>query len=297
MSAEPPLRINAAQLDSFKPLLPKPLILSSHSTAWDNFHLAYHRQSPYAIPETCPTQHTINIYTNPFQARVKLNGYWQCRACAIGDIGIFPALQVTPAAEFEQELGIIHLYLEPTILAQVAYESVDVDKIEIVQRVQVHDPLIQHLGLSLKRELETSAADSCLYAESVAIMLAVHILKRYSVQQPVIREYTGGLPNHKLKTAIAYINDHLEQNILLTEIAAVVQMSPHYFATLFKQSTGIAPHQYLTQCRVERAKQYLKQQNLSIIEVSGLVGFQSQSHFAKVFRRHVGITPKAYQQR
>ncbi len=295
MPAKEPLRISAAQTDSLKPLLPKPLILSSQKAGWDNFYLTYHCQLPFQIPETCPSQHTINIYTNPFQAKVKINNRWQSKFCAMGDVGIFPAQQVAPAAEFEQELGIIHLYLEPIILVQAAYESVNTDRVEIVQQLQTHDLLIQQVGLSLKRELEIGVGSSHLYAESVATMLAVHLLKRYCVHQPVIREYASGLPSHKLKTAIAYINDNLEQNISLTEIATTVHMSPHYFATLFKQSTGVAPHQYLTQCRIERAKHYLAK-NLSITQVSQIVGYQSQSHFAKVFRKHVGITPKLYQQ-
>ncbi|MEH2398780.1 AraC family transcriptional regulator [Nostoc sp.] len=69
-------------------------------------------------------------------------------------------------------------------------------------------------------------------------------MKRYSTQKFIIREYTGGLPKHQLKSAIAYINDNLEQNLSLAEIAAIAQISPHYFASLFKQSMGIAPHQY-----------------------------------------------------
>lgn len=295
MSIEQPLRIDAAQADSFNPLLPKPLILSSRKAGWDSFYFAYHRQSPYSIPETFPTQHTINIYTNPFSAKVKLNGHWQQRWCEVGDCGIFPSQQVAPAAIFEQELGIIHLYLEPASLARAAFESIDGDRIELVQQLQVRDALIQQLGLSLKQELEMGAADSRLYAESVAAMLAVHLLKRYSVHQPIFQKRTGGLSSYNLRATIAYINDNLEQNISLTEIASVVHMSPHYFATLFKQSTGVAPHQYLTQCRIERAKHYLAK-NLSVTQVSQLVGYQSQSHFAKVFRKHVGITPKLYQQ-
>ena len=135
-----------------------------------------------------------------------------------------------------------------------------------------------------------------MYAESVATMLAVHLLRRYSVHQPIIQERTGGLSQSSLKAALAYIYDNLEQNISLTEIAAIVQLSPHYFATLFRQSTGVAPHQYLTQCRIERAKQLLQKQTLSVVQVSHQVGFQSQSHFAKVFRKHVGVSPKLYQQ-
>lgn len=96
-----------------------------------------------------------------------------------------------------------------------------------------------------------------MYIESAVNLLAVHLLKRYSTRKFIIREYTGGLPKHKLKEAIACINDNLEQNLSLAEIAAIAQISPHYFASLFKQSMGIAPHQYITKCRVERAKYLL----------------------------------------
>ncbi|AFY96970.1 AraC family transcriptional regulator [Chamaesiphon minutus] len=304
MPADRPLQIDALHANSLKPLLPKPILLSSHLAGWDNLHLIYHRQFPYSIPETVPTQHTINIYTNPVLAQVKIDGRWQQRFSVgeatptgmVGDIGIFPARQVAPAAEFQQELGIIHLYLDPVSLSSAAFESIDPDRVELSQQLQIRDPLIQQLGLSLKQELETSAADSRLYAETVATMLAVHLLRRYSVRQPLVQVPTGGLSNYSLKLAIAYINDNLDRHISLAEIAAIVKLSPHYFATLFKQSTGIAPHQYLTQCRIEKAKQYLAKPHLSIVQVSELVGFQSQSHFAKVFRQHVGITPKLYQQ-
>lgn len=296
MQVEQPLGIDVAQIDNLKPLLPKPLILSSLLAGWDSFYFAYHRQSDYHIPEACPYQHIISIYTTNFQARLRINGDWQTKSYVIGDVGIFPAHQVSPAVYFEQELGFIHLCLEPTLLARAVDESMDKNKIELVPQLQTHDPLIQQLGLSLKREVETSLVDSRLYAESVAYMLAVHLLKRYSTQRVIIREYKDGLPKYKLKTAIAYIQEHLEQNLSLTELATVVQMSPHYFATLFKQSMGITPHQYITQCRVERAKQLLAQHQFSIAHISQQVGFQSQSHFAKVFRKSVGITPKAYQQ-
>ncbi|MEC4819462.1 MAG: AraC family transcriptional regulator, partial [Scytonema sp. PMC 1069.18] len=90
------------------------------------------------------------------------------------------------------------------------------------------------------------------------------------------------------------IHNHLDENLTLAELAAIVQMSPHYFASLFKQSTGLAPHQYLTQCRIERAKRLLLHRNLTIVEICHTVGFQNQSHFTKVFRQHTGTTPKAY---
>jgi AraC family transcriptional regulator len=294
MQRSQPLRINAAQPDNLKQFLPKPLILSSPLAGWNGFYFAYHRQLNYKIPETSPCQHIITIYSRKFQARLKINGHWQSKSYGASDVGIFPAHQISPAVEFEQELGFIHLGLEPAMITRVADELVNADAVEILQQLQTHDPLIQQIGLALKQEIEISGLDSYLYVESAASMLAVHLLRRYSTQKPMIQEYTGGLPKHKLKEAIAYINDNLDQNLSLFEISAIVQMSPHYFASLFKQSTGMAPHQYITQCRIEKAKYLLSKQELSVIQVSQFVGFQSQSHFAKVFRKYVGVTPQAF---
>lgn len=87
----------------------------------------------------------------------------------------------------------------------------------------------------------------------LATALSVHLLRRYSTQRLQIREYTGGLPNHLLRQAIAYINEDLDQDLRLADIATVVHLSSHHFAGLFKQSVGLAPHQCVTQCRIERA--------------------------------------------
>ena len=84
------------------------------------------------------------------------------------------------------------------------------------------DPLIQQVGLALKRELESGGVDTRLYAELMVTALSVHLMQRYSAREPVIKNYTGGLPKYKLKEAIAYINDNLEQNLSLAELAAVV---------------------------------------------------------------------------
>jgi AraC family transcriptional regulator len=102
------------------------------------------------------------------------------------------------------------------------------------------------------------------------------------------------LSKYKLRQAVNYINEHLDQNLTLAEIAAAVRMSPNYFASLFKQSTGLTPHQYVMKCRIEKAKQLLHHQQLTLVEICQEVGFTSQSHFTRVFRQHTKTTPKAY---
>lgn len=74
----------------------------------------------------------------------------------------------------------------------------------------------------------------------------------------------------------------------------MVDMSKYYSLRLFKQSMGVTPHQYLIQQRMEKAKQLLKQEKVSIVEVAAQCGFSNQSHFARVFNKNTDLTPRAY---
>lgn len=286
-----PIEINLNQKDAVKKILPKDPILSSSNTGWNGIHLEYHRQPEHETPDYCFPHHTLSIGLKYQAKEFKVNDKLHTDF-VVGNIGICPAQQSLKTQAYG-EAEFILLMLEPGNFARSAYETVDIDQIEILQQVQGHDPLIYQMVLALKTELELGIG-SCLYAESIATALSVHLLQRYMARKPTFQDYMGGLPKYKLREAIAYINDNLDQSLHLAEIAAVVQMSPHYFASLFKQSTGIAPHQYVTKCRIEKAKRLLAKQELTIIEICQQVGFQSQSHFTKVFRQQTKATPKAY---
>ncbi|WP_242050619.1 helix-turn-helix transcriptional regulator [Oculatella sp. FACHB-28] len=78
----------------------------------------------------------------------------------------------------------------------------------------------------------------------------------------------------------------------LAEVAGVINISPTYFASLFKQAMGISPHQYVIQQRVEKAKLMLKRTNLAIADIALQVGFSSQNHLTQQFKRITGMTPK-----
>jgi AraC family transcriptional regulator len=97
-----------------------------------------------------------------------------------------------------------------------------------------------------------------------------------------------------LSQLLDYIHHHLDQDITVTDLAAIANMSRYYFASLFKQSTGVAPYQYVLIQRVERAKQLLKQPEFSLAEIASASGFANQSHFTRQFRQLTGVTPKTY---
>lgn len=103
-----------------------------------------------------------------------------------------------------------------------------------------------------------------------------------------------GLLPAKLRRVTAYIEAHLEDTLPLATLAAVVQLSPNYFASLFKHATGRTPQHYVLECRMARAKQLLAETELPLIAIGPQVGCPDQSYFTALFRKHVAMTPKAY---
>jgi AraC-like DNA-binding protein len=95
---------------------------------------------------------------------------------------------------------------------------------------------------------------------------------------------------------IEYIHENASGNISLAAMARIAEVTPHHLASLFTKATGLSPHQYVLRVRIERAKIHLADHTLSILQVSRLVGFRTQEHFTKVFRRVAGVTPSTFRE-
>jgi AraC family transcriptional regulator len=133
-----------------------------------------------------------------------------------------------------------------------------------------------------------------MYAESLANLFTIHLLRHYCTTQPHLRTFKSGLPRQQLQQVIDYMQAHLDQSLGLNELANVLGMNSHYFWKQLKQSMGMPPHQYLIQCRVDRAKQLLKQKNLPLTEIAAQCGFADQSHLNRHFRKRLGMAPSTY---
>jgi AraC-like DNA-binding protein len=98
-------------------------------------------------------------------------------------------------------------------------------------------------------------------------------------------------------SAVARIRDFLHacpaRNISLTELAAIVDLHPAYLNRVFRQATGLPPHAYRTQLRIERARQLLAD-GIAIANVAQMVGFSDQSKLTNHFSRTVGVSPAQY---
>jgi AraC family transcriptional regulator len=189
----------------------------------------------------------------------------------------------------------IAVALHPSLLLSAIDETIGQNDIELTEHWNVTDRHIMSVLLALTTDLDAGSPAGRLYGESLSNALAVYLLSQYAVQRRVPTVPKGGLPQYRLKRVLDYIGDNLAEDVSLSDLAELAGMSAHHFAELFKRSMSCTPHRYVLQEKIKRAKIALRDPKCTVLDVAVLSGFPNPSHFARVFRRFVGVSPSQFQ--
>ncbi|MDX2214187.1 MAG: AraC family transcriptional regulator [Oculatellaceae cyanobacterium bins.114] len=275
----------------------QPPVASSQDYGWKNILVEEFHQPPGQETYQNLTRHTLCISLNSRPSRLShvMGDRRHISLFSKGDITITP-ISSTLVSQWNQKDQYLRIQLTSDVLQQVAQDSLTVapKQVELLPEFRVRHPQIEQISLMLLSELRNGGLTGSLYVESLTTVLAVHLLKAHSVLQPCVALYQGGLSDRHLLRVIDYINAHLADEIQLSDLATLADLSQFHFSRLFKQSTGVTPHQYVLQQRVERAKQLLKTTDLSVMDIALLCGFSSHSHLGKWIQHYTGLSPKAY---
>lgn len=152
----------------------------------------------------------------------------------------------------------------------------------------------RHPGAAALRELRAGEPGTRLLDGSSAPLPAVRLLRRHTPPPERFAPACNALAGVPLGRVIAYIEDHLADDLPLAAVAAVANLSPFHFARLFRDATGVPPHRYIIGRRVERAKLLLAATEWSLAAIAHEVGFADGSHLTRHFKRETGVTPRAY---
>ena len=210
-----------------------------------------------------------------------------------GDLDIVPA-RTAASWEMKQD-GMALIICVPDALLRAVAARLDRDptSINIADRFQMRDPVIEHIGWTLKADIDSNLAGGRLLHDSLGVALAARLLQRHYRGSLPMREIRGGLTHTKLERVIAHIEDNLASKLSLPGIADVAGMSVSHLKTLFRNSTGVPVYEYVLRRRVERAQFLLRNHKHSIAEVAAATGFAHQSHLARHMHRILGYTPSA----
>ncbi|WP_028301313.1 AraC family transcriptional regulator [Oceanospirillum beijerinckii] len=190
----------------------------------------------------------------------------------------------------------MHLYFSEEHLKALAGRIQDKgsDILQLQDLTFIDDPWISTLCQRLIMPLNWQDRADQLALSSASDMLMAHLLKHYCSDYHTLPDVPGGLSPYTQRQVLDYIEHHLDQALTLLQLAEVAHLSEYHFARMFKRSVGMAPHQYVTQRRLNLASRLLLNPELTLAEIALRCGFSSQSHFSNRFKAFYGVTPAGY---
>ncbi len=247
-----------------------------------------------AVP--LPVHRLVMITRPPRELYLKYDDFQRESPTAPGWISVHPANQ-TVLWRWKGPKDSLHIFLHPEAVERVAAETFGLNPGSILSRpLDGPDcPELRGTMRAIGAELASGGLGVAPLVESLANVLAVHLLRYLKSPRlsPVRRD--GVLPRRKLHAVAEYIWENLDSQPTLEQMASLVHLSPHHFARQFKQTTGVPPHQYVIARRIERSQQLLQErEEISLAEVALRTGFADQSHFNFHFKRMVGVTPRQF---
>ena len=266
--------------------------VSSRHVGWNGIALEAFQEVPsYNIPEHEHPTHFLNLFTSGrVRAQWTMDGRTRTADHGAGTLYLLPAGS-RDLATWSGASSRIVLVMEPRFLAGTLDETAHMGDIELRPNWNFQDRHIVGILRALHADLEDGSPAGPLYGQSLSVALAHYLIRRFAVRTAPNSEYRNGMPAVRLNRVLDFMRQNCGQETRLWELANLAGMSPHYFCELFKKSTGVSPYQYSLRCRMDRAKEFLRSPQFTVRQVAEATGFADQSHFTKVFRRLVGLTP------
>ncbi len=185
----------------------------------------------------------------------------------------------------------IHLYFSEASLKLFALESFDIDSrlVNLPELTYADHHLLSSTCVTATN-LDWHEIGERLHLQQLLYQMMAYLLQHFISARSISGYPKGGLARKKLNSVMEYVHEHLEGDVDLSSLAEISGVSRYHFARMFKQSTGLAPHQYVSKVRVRKSLEMLRSGKPQA-EVAAACGYSHQSHLVAQFKREYGITP------
>jgi AraC family transcriptional regulator len=243
------------------------------------------------------TDHVIMAYNGSMQRMERRSG----RSVAIGTFrpGVVIIIPAGSSSRWDipKPVNVVQLYLPHATLERVADEADTATPTDLLERTAHPDPVTSRLLLSAADVLEGNEALDALFRQQLTDLLATRLLAAHAGSPTTFQPALGGLAPNTLLRAIERLRSDSDADVSLAALASDAGLSRFHFCRAFKQSTGLSPHAWLRQHRLEQAMNMLRDTDASVVSVAAALGYASQTAFAAAFRRLTGETPSDWRRR
>jgi AraC family transcriptional regulator len=274
------------------------LLKSSNDLGWSTLFAELRSHSRYEGPgAAAPVDAKVGIVEGLLTCKVA--GSWQSARPTTGSIWLRPiAVNCDEARICAAKVEILHLCVPTVAFARLMddYNLPAVPGRSIRQSCGVQDELINQIGLSVLSEMMCPTTAGRMLVETSSLLLAARLAHAHSepglIRRPISSRHR--LHDRRLRHVLAYIEEHLAEDITVADLAKVACFSIFHFTRAFAATMGVPPHRYVSQRRLESAKVMIATGRASLGEIAFHCQFSSVSSFTRAFRRAIGMTPAAY---
>ena len=276
-------------------------LASSAGRDWSSILVERWRHAKGRLNDVKPREtEVVVLLSGRMRVRRRGDGHVQECFAVPGTVWLRPAGIQERDIEIDGDMDeIVHMYTPPEPFSNASLREFDINP----ERTQLghcggfRDALITQIGRSMADEIHTPSSAGVLLVDTLRVSLSAHLLRHYlsmSGRRMGLPPTNGALDGRRLKRVLEFIDDNIERNIRLDELADIACLSPYHFARTFKASTGAAPHRYLMAQKLDLAKSLLAADDLKLVEIALRTGFANQAHFNRAFKRATGMTPGSY---
>lgn len=275
--------------------VPGQVLESSDGLGWQGVGLRSYRYRPMDVEVPALSHFTVVAYKRGSTRMARrFDGHWTHTECRPGEFSLLTRSQRSHW-QWTDEIDVRHAYLSEKTVAAVAADMLErpIADIRLHDLLNVRDPVVTGIVDAIAQETGQRAIGGTLCAEALGVQLSVHLLRKYasvSCSEP----RAAGVFAPALRRRLAdYIETRLHDRITLDALAAEAGMGAWTFSRRFRQTFGKAPHAYVVDCRIERAKRLIEQGSLPVKAIASACGFADQAHLTRVMQQKLGVTPGA----
>lgn len=243
------------------------------------------------------TDHVVMTYIDTVQRLERRNG--KTLVTGMARNGVVTIIPAGSSARWDigGSVNVVQLFLPHGTLARVAAEADKDGAIDLTERTAHPDPVTSRLLVSAADVLDGNETLDALFRQQLTDLLAIRLLAAYTGKSPAYQPALGGLAPTALRRAIERLRSDADVDVSLAALASDAGLSRFHFCRAFKESTGLSPHNWLRQYRLEQAMIMLRDPHNSVAIVAASLGYASQTAFAAAFRRLTGDTPSEWRRR
>jgi AraC family transcriptional regulator len=243
------------------------------------------------------TDHVIMTYPSGVQRLERRDG----KSVAIGTArsGVVTIIPAGSSARWDipGPVNVVQLYLPHTTLERVAREANQAGPGNLLERTGHPDTVTSGLLMSAAEALEGHDTLDALFRHQLTDLVTTRLLAAHAGSSATILPAFGGLSPNVLRRAVERLRSDSDADVSLGALASDAGLSRFHFCRAFKESTGLSPHAWLRQYRLEQAMNMLRDTDTPVVSVAAALGYSSQTAFAAAFRKLTGETPTDWRRR